>query len=170
MTTNKKHILFFCIFIPVLALTGCAKSSTIQRADNSESEFDSAVLYEGEKYSVGEDVEGAVEYRIFHQASTGFTSLQSIRVSATKRAEDFCEGKGKTMQAIKERTSVPPHILGNWPRIEIIFACVDKQKIEMPLQTNDDKYGQLRKLKSLLDDGVITQEEFELEKDKILRQ
>jgi hypothetical protein len=46
----------------------------------------------------------------------------------------------------------------------------------MPLEDNvsssqnskDDKYDRLIKLKKLLDDGVITQEEYEKEKAKIL--
>jgi len=33
---------------------------------------------------------------------------------------------------------------------------------------NDDKYEKLRELKKLLDEGIITQEEFEKEKKKIL--
>ena len=150
-------------------LFGCSVSSTIQRADMSESAFNDAA-YEGEEYVVDDDVTEAVKYRIFHQGSTGFTSLQSVRESATKRAVEFCERKGKTMQAIKERTSVPPHILGNFPRIEIIFACVGERIIEKPLNSNNGNYSHLRELKSLLDDGVITQEEFEKEKAKVLNQ
>jgi len=150
-------------------LVGCAASSTIQRADKSKSAFEDAV-YEGEEFDIGDDVAGAVKYRIFHQGSTGFTSVQSVRVSATNRAKDFCERKGKAMQAVKERTSVPPHILGNFPRIEIIFACVDTTDLEESVNYVDDKYNLLRDLKSLLDDGVINQKEFEAEKQKILNQ
>jgi hypothetical protein len=36
--------------------------------------------------------------------------------------------------------------------------------------TGDDKYAKLAKLKQLLDSGAITQEEFNLEKGKILAQ
>lgn len=151
----------------VLMLVGCSTASTIQRADQSKSAFDDAV-YEGEEYNVNEDVPGSIKYRIFHQASTGFTSVQSVRVSATKRADHFCEKKSKIMQVIKEHTSEPPHILGNFPRIEIIFTCIDNQKIDKDLDIADDRYKRLREIKSLLDDGVITQHEFDAEKVKIL--
>ena len=151
----------------VLMLVGCSTASTIQRADQSKSAFDDAV-YEGEEYNVNEDVPGNIKYRIFHQASTGFTSVQSVRVSATKRADQFCAKKSKIMQVIKEHTSEPPHILGNFPRIEIIFTCIDNQKIYKDLDIADDRYKRLREIKSLLDDGVITQHEFDAEKVKIL--
>ena len=157
----------FILVYLALILLGCAVASTIQRADQSESAFNDAV-YEGKEYNVGEDLTGAVKYRVFHQASTGFTSIQSVRVSATERAVAFCTRKNMTMQAIKERTSVPPHILGNFPRIEIIFACVESPIAEKAISEKKDKYEQLRELKSLLDDGVLTQKEFEAEKNKIL--
>ncbi len=164
-----KRSLRICTTMLAFVLVGCAASSTIQRADKSKSAFEDAV-YEGEEFDVGDDVVGAVKYRIFHQGSTGFTSVQSVRVSATNRAKHFCERKGKSMQAVKERTSVPPHILGNFPRIEIIFACVDAPDLEKSMNNVDNKYDLLRDLKSLLDDGVINQKEFEAEKQKILNQ
>lgn len=35
---------------------------------------------------------------------------------------------------------------------------------------SDDKYDQLKKLKQLLDDGIINQNEFDIEKEKILNE
>jgi hypothetical protein len=34
--------------------------------------------------------------------------------------------KGKAMESISETTATPPYILGNFPRIEIVFDCIDK--------------------------------------------
>ncbi|NOT11950.1 MAG: SHOCT domain-containing protein [Methylococcaceae bacterium] len=62
---------------------------------------------------------------------------------------------------------MPPHILGNWPRIEIIFSCVTTAK-PSSATAPQDKYDRLSKLKTLLDAGAITQQEYEEEKKKVL--
>lgn len=150
----------------IIFIGGCSKASTIQKASTSKSAFDDAV-YDGESVIVNDDISDDDAYRIFHQAATGFVSIQSIRVSSEKRANQFCEKDGKVMHVLRERTSVPPHILGNFPRIEIIFACVESSEVHSSTEGHD-KYEQLRELKSLLDDNVITDEEFEIEKKKLL--
>jgi len=43
----------------------------------------------------------------------------------------------------------------------------NKEKSDNKIKT-DNKYEKLRELKSLFDDGVITQEEFDVEKNKLL--
>ena len=157
------------VLIITMCLSGCSIASSIQKADKSKSAFEGAV-FKGETSIVNEDVPGSETYRIFHQAATGFISVNKLRVSAERRANDFCRKKNKVMQVVKERTSKPPHILGNFPRIEIIFTCVDNPEIIPPPSNVDDKYKRLRKLKLLLDDDIITQKEFETEKKKILSQ
>jgi hypothetical protein len=71
------------------------------------------------------------------------------------------------MEALTEHTSNPPHILGNFPRIEIVFDCVERQSASTAV-ASDAKYGKLANLKQLLDTGAITQTEFATEKAKIL--
>jgi hypothetical protein len=83
-------------------------------------------------------------------------------------AKEFCDRKGKVMEWLTERTANPPYILGNFPRIEIVFDCIEK-----PLSSptvDDPKYTKLVNLKRLLDNGVITQAEFDKEKANILSQ
>lgn len=111
------------IFSFILLIVGCAKTSTIQPVSSSESEFDSAV-YSGETAQISKPTPGQEQYRIFHQAATGFISVQTIRESAEKRATEFCAREDKKLKVIQETTSTPPHILGNWPRIELVFECV----------------------------------------------
>nr|BFF40407.1 hypothetical protein BACY1_22120 [Tenacibaculum mesophilum] len=48
-----------------------------------------------------------------------------------------------------------------------IEICNDKKEVA---ESKPDKYDQLAKLKKLLDDGVLTQEEYDAEKKKILEQ
>jgi len=87
-----------------------------------------------------------------------------------QRVVEFCKYKGLEPYLIEETTSKPPHILGNWPRIEIVFSCVAVASTMGAGADSNDKYDRLRKLKSLLDDGAISQEEYEKEKKLILGQ
>jgi hypothetical protein len=155
------------VLVGIIFMGGCSTASTIQKASTSKSAFDGAV-FDGEVVIVSDDIPDDDAYRIFHQAATGYVSIQSIRVSSEKRANQFCEKDGKVMRVLREHTSTPPHILGNFPRIELVFACVEPAEVHTSTG-GYDKYEQLRKLKSLLDDGVITEEEFGIEKKKLLK-
>lgn len=157
------------ILVATIALTGCSVAPSIQRASDSKSAFEGAV-YTGEKSVVGKSTLGVEEYRVFHQAGTGFTPISSVREYAEERANTFCARQGKAMNTISEQATTPPYVLGNFPKVEIIFSCVEKPKTSTltPSATGDDQYTRLRKLKDLLDDRVITQDEFETEKKKIL--
>ena len=152
-----------------LVLVSCARSSSIQDAASSESQFDKAVIYDGERKQIQPPLPGVGTHRIFHQGATGFTPVSAVRRSAMERVVEFCGYKGQEPYLVEETTSKPPHILGNWPRIEIVFSCVTVASNTGSV-AKPDKYDELRKLKGLLDDGVISQEEYDQEKQKILAQ
>lgn len=111
------------LILLILLLTGCAKSGTIQPAKTSESGFAGAV-YSGETSQVSPPTPGEESFRIFHQAATGFVSVETIRRSAETRATEFCKRKNKSLNVVQETTSTPPHILGNFPRVELVFECL----------------------------------------------
>jgi hypothetical protein len=161
--------LISALMVASLLLLGCADTSPIQLASSGRSQFEGAV-YKGESVTVSSGTPGSEEFRVFHQGATGFVSVQSVREDAEQRAVQFCERKGKSMKPLRETASKPPHILGNFPRIEIIFGCVEKPST-LALPTGDDpKYTKLVNLKKLLDSRVLSQQEFEREKAKILSQ
>lgn len=108
-------------------------------------------------------------YRIYHRGATGYVSIQSVRQSVEQRAEDFARRQGKSMIVLGEKISEPPYILGNFPRIEIVFALIDKAAAQTASNGATDKYAEIEKLKKLLDQGALTQAEFEREKAKLLR-
>jgi len=91
------------------------------------------------------------------------------RQAVEQPAEGFASRQGKAFVVLGEQISQPPSIMGNFPRIEIIFALIEK-----PTDTGSapgrDKYDELERLKKLLDDGALTQDEFEREKAKILNE
>ena len=168
--TTMKEILKITIFLITIApFSGCAVKSEIKKAIESKSHFEDAI-YTGQKdfYKSSENIEGD-KYRIFHQASSGFTTTSAIRNSAMTRASEFCKNINSEYDVIKvsEHTGKPPYILGNFPKIEIIFACgLKKEKILMHSQEN--KYDNLEKIRNLYDKGILTKEEYLKEKKKLL--
>jgi hypothetical protein len=161
-TMRKKAVLFNSSAV-ALALAGCATSSPIQRYGESQSHFSNPPELISHNYSATDT------YRIYQRASSGFASIQSIRQVVEQRAEDFARRQGKSVVILGERISQPPYILGNFPRIETIFALVDKPHEIGGVTREQDKYAQLEKLAKLLDQGALTREEFEQEKAKILK-
>ena len=74
------------------------------------------------------------------------------------------------MIALGERISEPPYILGNFPRMELVFALADPEtKAMAPGVPAHDKYADLERLKRLLDQGAITPDEYERETQKLLQ-
>ena len=147
-------------------LNGCAENTAILRANDSKSFFDDAV-FKGETTVLDEDTSGSEQYRVYQQAATGFISVQTCREEIEQQAFKHCEGMGKFLKKLQERTSVPPHILGNFPRAELLFVCLPKPNT---VSFEDQNYIKLTNLKKLLDNGTITKDEFEQQKAKILMQ
>lgn len=148
--------------LAALAVSACATSSPIQRYSESKNSFSDPPQLMTHEFPDG-DI-----YRIYHRAATGFVSVQSIREAAEQRAEDFARRQGKSIVVLGEQISQPPYILGNFPRIEIVFALVDASQSVSAPPAHRDKYAELEKLKKLLDQGALTQEEYEREKAKLL--
>ena len=165
-----KEVLRVSIFIMiVIFFAGCAVKSEIKKVTESKSNFDGAI-YTGQKdfYKSFEKIEGE-KYRIFHQASSGFTTTSAIRNSAMQRATEFCKNINSSYSVIKvsEHTGKPPYILGNFPKIEIIFVCSQKKE-NMHIYKQENKYDNLEKIKKLYDNKILTEEEYLREKKKLL--
>ncbi len=150
----------------LISLGGCAKYPTIQKTSQTISPFDDS-MFDSQTTIIDDSIDEEDTYRVFRQAATGYISVETTRQNALKAASDFCDSYGKKAVLRSETKSVPPHILGNFPRVELIFACVSTRQT-MEETYNIDKYEQLEKLKNLLDKKILTQQEFEAEKAKIL--
>lgn len=145
-------------------MQGCAVTPPILKASESKSYFEDAV-YTGETNIISKDVSGGEQYRVFIQAATGFVPASVCREEAEQKAAQFCEGMDKKIKLIQETISKPPHILGNFPRAELVFACIEKP-VTKPHE--DELFIRISNLKKLLDSGAITKEEYEQQKAKIL--
>jgi hypothetical protein len=108
--------------LALILLAGCAYETPVQRYSESASKFRKPPQMMSHDYP-DKDV-----YRIFQQGATGFVPLASIREDLELQAEKFCERQGKGMVVLGSNYSKPPYILGNFPRMELIFAAVDKPK------------------------------------------
>ena len=130
MSHAKKTAAEICL-IGILNLFGCAVSGPVQSIQSGKSGFDGAA-YSGVTRIVVDDPAELekypldLQYSIFEQSATGYGSIPEARDQAEPRAKEFCRSKNKVMKTLKEITSTPPHILGNWPRIEIIFVCIER--------------------------------------------
>jgi hypothetical protein len=101
-------------------LSSCATSTPIQRYSESQSRFAKGVPLMTHSYPA-KDI-----YRVYVRGATGFVTMAALREDVEDRAEKFCSRQGKGMVILGEQISKPPYILGNFPRIEIVFAVVPK--------------------------------------------
>ena len=202
------------IIIPsILVLGGCSAMPSAEKESREESGFKDNKYEQTDFFTADDKIEGE-RHKVVKQALTGYGDLSKLRQYATKKADDVCYKveRHKKMLAVSERTSLPPYIWENFPRIELTFVCVDDDRTQpktspvsvqsipkdpvtvqsthsdpvtvqsTPSDTEltispttykktslfSDKYDRLYKIKDLLDRGVLTQEEFESEKRKIL--
>ena len=147
-------------------LASCASAPPVQSAASSRSQFEGAV-YAGETVTLDKPTSGEEAYRAFQQGATGFVSLQSVRSGAEEMATAHCDRKGKAMHGLVETDAKPPYILGNFPRVELVFECVSKP-VSASAPSGVGKYEKIAALKKLVDSGALTQREFEQEKAKVL--
>lgn len=158
--------LFTLLLLTSICIGGCAENSAVLRAKDNNSFFDDAV-FKGETTILNEDSTGSEQFRVYQQAATGFISVETCREEVEQKAFRHCENMGKSLKILQERKSVPPHILGNFPRAELLFVCLPKPNT---ISFEDQLYIKLSNLKKLLDNGTITKDEFEQQKINILNQ
>ena len=89
-----------CLFL-VVALTACATSSGV--------------------IQMGKD-----SYLISKQAASGFSGMGNLKANAMKEAYGQCSKTKKAVDVIESKKSKPPCLLGNYPRIDLTFPCVDE--------------------------------------------
>ena len=111
---------------------------------------------------------GPALFRAYYQGGSGFVSLASVRETVEDMATKHCARLEKNVRLLQERTSTPPHVLGNFPRVEWVFECSGRSTIGASEASPSDKLSRLERLKKLLDGGALTQQEFEREKSKVL--
>lgn len=68
---------------------------------------------------------------VSRQAATGFSGMGTLKADAFREADQFCKGQGKVFQVVRTQDAQPPFILGNFPKTEVEFMCLDKNDPEL---------------------------------------
>lgn len=95
---NKK----FSITICSLLIVGCAANSGIVPMGNNT-------------------------YMVSRQAATGFSGMGTLKAEAMKEAYQECQKTNKFVNVLETIDAKPPYILGNFPKIEIRFKCINEE-------------------------------------------
>lgn len=134
---------------------------------------------------------GQDTFMVSRQAATGFSGSGTLKAEAFQEASQYCTNLGKSLQVVSTHEAAPPYILGNFPKAEIQFMCLDAKDTELSrpklkkeadtvievkrdvqitngnIKTNDI-YAELIKLDELRKKGIITEAEFEAQKKRLL--
>jgi hypothetical protein len=108
------------LLVAFTLFTSCATSSQISRYSESRTYFNSQPRIIKNEYPTS-DI-----YTLYERGATGFVSIQTLRTNLERRAELFANRQNKSFIVLGEKISEPPYILGNFPRIQIVFALIDK--------------------------------------------
>lgn len=95
---KKSTVAMACL--AVTALVGCASNSGV--------------------IALGQD-----SYMISKQQATGFPGLGNITAENIAQGTAHCSRLGKRFEVVDIKESKPPYILGNYPRSDVRFTCVD---------------------------------------------
>jgi len=177
----KKTSIFIALMSPFL-ITGCYKIPSPKKTIDT-SHFEQ--LEENKDFhpiNVGEN-----EKRYKSQVGvSAFGHISDSEKIAMKRANAFCSRSDKKMIPIEEHIVKPPYMINHYPSVTLTFVCqsnkLKKEKyaqkkatknIEFQKKTESSKelhskYNDLIMLKKLLDSKILTKQEFEKEKKKIL--
>jgi len=90
----------------------------------------SAVIISGCASNSGVVPVGPDTYLISRQAASGFSGMGALKAKALKQASEYCTSQKKFMTLVSTNDAQPPYILGNFPRTEIQFMCLDKDDPE----------------------------------------
>lgn len=71
--------------------------------------------------SIGPDT-----FMIAKQAATGFSGLGNLKAEIMAEGSAHCRQLGREFQIVSTDETRPPYILGNYPRAEVQFMCLNR--------------------------------------------
>jgi hypothetical protein len=66
------------------------------------------------------------------QGASSFSGMGSLKADVLHDAGAYCAKQGRALQVLSTDESKPPYILGNYPRVEIQFACQTRTATASP--------------------------------------
>jgi hypothetical protein len=146
----------FPVSMVCIALTGCATSAP-------------------SPVSIGNNT-----YVVTRTAKSGFTlDTDELKAEAMQDATKFCAAQGKQLKIVTLTEIKPKYYTQDFASVKIVFKALDAGDPELrsePVLTErsgtslstDAVYDALNKLDDLRKRGILTEEEFQVEKQKVL--
>ncbi len=163
---------FFALFLTLVFLVGCASNSGVRPM-------------------------GGNTYIVTRQAATGFSGAGTLKADAVSEAARFCEAQGRILKVVAVTEAQPPYIFGNFPKAEVVFkalspndperfrpseydssgthvrvgsSLVDRSEVKVSIEQHpaEDIYAKLEKLDELRKKGILSEDEFQQEKARLL--
>ena len=109
-------------------------------------------------------------YTITREAVTVFSrDTEALKDKAKEDAAQFCASKGKQLKVV-DITAEKPRLTTGYAKAEIVFQAVDAVDSSPTVApaTVDLLYAELIKLDELRKNSILTEEEFQAEKKKVL--
>lgn len=167
MVRNSNKLFYLALTVTFFGLMGCAKDSGIMIAKDSTSIFETDECPKYTILTVQDDSNNEL-YRTYLQGATGFVPPSALASEIEKRALNYCSNKGKSLKKLKLTRTPRISFPGCFPRAELEFICIPMPNDKA--SSTKKLYEDLTHLKKLLDEGVITKDEFNQQKSKLLNQ
>ena len=74
---------------------------------------------------------GQDTFMVSRQAATGFSGSGNLKAEVFGEANQYCKSNGKVLQVVSTQEAAPPYILGNYPKAEVQFMCLDANDREV---------------------------------------
>lgn len=74
---------------------------------------------------------GPDTFMVSRQAATGFSGSGTLKGEAFQEANQYCLNQKKMLQVVNTTEAQPPYILGNFPKVELQFMCLDAKDSEL---------------------------------------
>jgi hypothetical protein len=68
---------------------------------------------------------GPDTYMVSRQAATGFSGSGTLKAEAFGEANRYCLSQKRTLQVVNTNEATGPFVLGNFPKAEVQFMCLD---------------------------------------------
>jgi len=111
------------LLVPLFFLVGCASNSGV--------------------VPIGKDT-----YMVTRQAASGFSGSGNLKADAFREANEYCASLNKSFQVVSTHEAQPPYVLGNFPKAEVQFMCLDAKDAELTrpkLQKEADTVIEIKK-------------------------
>lgn len=79
---------------------------------------------------------GQNTFLVSRQAATGFSGSGTLKADALTEANRYCANQQKSLFVLDTREAQPPYVLGNYPKAEIQFMCLDANDPRLAAQAS----------------------------------